>query len=311
MIAHAAAAQVVFQSIGGSNASGYLQSVKAAIEDAFGNVVTGNTSTVTIAVASGPGGFATGSTTSVAAVNGIATFSALILRTAGTYTLSVSDGSLTGSTSGSVVVTAGPASKIVIGNPPLAATTTVTAGTVFTPTVLVEDNYGNVVTDNTTQVSFKFGNVVLGPQTAVNGVVTFAPQTLTVAGTTHLNATVVTSGSPLSNAVTITLVTTPAAAAKLVITQSPTTGSAGTALGAVKVAVEDPYGNMLTGDTSTVTLTVGTGPGGFTAGSTTSVAAVNGVATFANLVLNTKGTYTLKASDGTLSGTTSGNIVVS
>ena len=45
------------------------------MEDAFGNVVTSDTSTVTIAVASGPGGFAAGSTTSVAAVNGVATFS--------------------------------------------------------------------------------------------------------------------------------------------------------------------------------------------------------------------------------------------
>ena len=47
------------------------------------NVVTSNTSTVAVSVASGPGGFASGSTTSVAAVNGVATFSNLIFDTAG------------------------------------------------------------------------------------------------------------------------------------------------------------------------------------------------------------------------------------
>ena len=77
-----------------------------AVKDQFGNVVTSNTSTITVAVASGPGGFASGSTTSVAAVNGVATFSNLMLKCAGTYTLSVSDGSLTGATSGTIVVSA-------------------------------------------------------------------------------------------------------------------------------------------------------------------------------------------------------------
>ena len=41
------------------------------------------------------------------------------------------------------------------------------------------------------------------------------------------------------------------------------------------------------------------------------MAAVNGVATFSNLVLNTAGTYTLKATDGALTGATSGNLTVS
>ena len=52
----------------------------AVVEDQFGNIVTTDSSTVTISLASGPGGFATGSTISVAAVNGIATFSNLVLN---------------------------------------------------------------------------------------------------------------------------------------------------------------------------------------------------------------------------------------
>ena len=58
----------------------------------------GATPTVTVAIASGPSGFASGSTTSVAAVNGNATFSNLVLSSTGTYALKFSDGSLTTAT---------------------------------------------------------------------------------------------------------------------------------------------------------------------------------------------------------------------
>ncbi len=312
VISHAAAAKVAFQSANGGKASGYLSAVTVAVEDQFGNVVTGNTSTVALAVASGPGGFANGSVTSVTAINGIATFSSLILRMAGTYTLSATDGTLVGATSGNVTVTPGVATKLVIGDPQaLPASTTVTAGTVITPVVLVEDNYGNVVSDNSTQVFLTFGGVNLGTQTVINGVATFAAQTLSVVATKNVNASVVSSGASLSNATTVAFVVVPAAAAKLVVTQSPATGTAGTVLGLVKVAVEDQYGNILTGNTSTVTLAVGTGPGTLTAGSTTSVVAINGVATFNNLVLNTSGTYTLSASEVPLTGAASATLVVS
>ena len=65
--------------------------------------------------------------------------------------------------------------------------------------------------------------------------------------------------------------------------------------------VEDANGNTVTADTSTVTLTLSSGT--FASGGNTATAsAVNGVATFGNLVINTAGTYTLAASDGTLDG---------
>ena len=87
--------------------------MKVAVEDKFGNVVTGNSSTVSLAVASGPAGFATGSTTSVVAVNGVATFSKLIFNKSGTYTLRAGDGLLTGAVSGTITINAAAASKLV------------------------------------------------------------------------------------------------------------------------------------------------------------------------------------------------------
>src|SRR5262249_40443498 len=104
----------------------------------------------------------------------------------------------------------------------------------------------------------------------------------------------------------------PAAASKLAITQSPTSGTVGQALGtALAVAVEDTFGNVVTSNASTVALTVGSGPAGFGSGSTTSVAAASGVATFSTLIFNTAGSYTIKVSDGSLTGATTGSITVS
>ena len=88
--------------------------MKVAVEDQFGNVVTTDTSTVTLTVASGPGGFASGSTTSVSAVKGIATFSNLLLDTAGSYTLGASDGALTKATSGKLNITPATAAKLAL-----------------------------------------------------------------------------------------------------------------------------------------------------------------------------------------------------
>jgi hypothetical protein len=96
----------------------------------------------------------------------------------------------------------------------------------------------------------------------------------------------------------------------LVFLQQPTNTTAGaTITPAVTVAVQDAGGNTVTTDTSTVTLTLSSGT--FAGGSNTvSVAAVNGVATFGNLVINAAGTYTLAASDGSLTAATSSSFTI-
>ncbi len=81
----------------------------------------------------------------------------------------------------------------------------------------------------------------------------------------------------------------------LVLTVEPTDGTAGQS-SAVTVSVEDANGNVVSENTANVTLRVADGPGDFSGGQTLSATAVNGVATFNDVVLDTAGTHTLVAS---------------
>jgi hypothetical protein len=69
---------------------------------------------------------------------------------------------------------------------------------------------------------------------------------------------------------------------------------------AVTVAVVDAHGNTIPTSNQLVTLSIASGPAGAVLGGTTAVAAVDGVATFRDLTLNLPGTYTLRATGGTL-----------
>jgi hypothetical protein len=81
----------------------------------------------------------------------------------------------------------------------------------------------------------------------------------------------------------------------------PSNGVVGPALGGpITVAVVDAYGNTVTTSTAPVTLALASGPAGAQLSGTTTVHAVNGVATFRDLRVNVAGTYTLKATGGTL-----------
>ena len=81
-------------------------------------------------------------------------------------------------------------------------------------------------------------------------------------------------------------------ATKLQLTQQPSNGTAGSAIGSVVVQVLDGYGNLLTGSNAPVTIT--SNPAGVSG--TLTVNAVGGVATFNNLVFPAENTYTLTAS---------------
>ena len=181
--------------------------------------------------------------------------------------------------------------------------TTAVAGVALTPAIKVEirDAFGNLNTAATSPVTLEVGtNPAAGTLsgtttvTATAGVASFAGLSLNKAGTGY---TLKAKATGLPDAASSAFNITPAAARKLAFTQQPTNAAAGAALSpAVKVAIQDEFGNTVTGATNAVTTALDANPGGSALSGTTTANAVAGVATFSTLKLNKVGSgYTLKA----------------
>jgi hypothetical protein len=146
---------------------------------------------------------------------------------------------------------------------------------------------------------------------ASTGIITAQLHMFTRAATETVSVTITDANGNASEPETFGVTINPAAAAKLAITKGPGATTAGKAISpAVKVAVEDAFGNIVTTNTSTVTIAKNTGPAGATLSGTLAVAAVKGIATFSNLILKTAGRYSLKATDGALAAVTTGTFTI-
>lgn len=199
----------IVQQPGSTSAHSIISSVIVDVEDSGGSVVTTDSSNVTISVASGPGTL--GGTLTVAAVDGVATFSNLSLNTAGTYTLGAADGSLISATSDSFVISAAAPSQLVFVQYPITAWV---FGPIKPPVqVAIEDAYGNQVTSGSDRITLNItgdsaGVVPTGPFTAaaVNGVASFDGFSFDEAGRYGLRAT---DGSMVSQTITFLVVAPP------------------------------------------------------------------------------------------------------
>jgi NADH/NAD ratio-sensing transcriptional regulator Rex len=294
------ASTLVFVQQPTGTAAGVAISPQVAVEDQFGNVITNDNSNVTLAISTETGTGTLAGTLTVPVVNGIATFSGITLNTAGNYTLSAIDaGDTLGAVqSGSFAIAPASASTLVFVQQP----TNATAGVAFSPALVVdvEDAFGNVVTSDNSSVALAIQTgtgTLAGTLTApaVNGVVTFTGVSLNTAGNYTLSATDTTDDLNVTSG---TFAISPAAASTLVFAQQPTGAAVNSAISpAIIVDIDDAFGNIVTSDDASVTLSI-TNPSGTQAlaGSLT-VTAVNGVATFTGISLNTVGTYTLTAGD--------------
>jgi hypothetical protein len=137
----------------------------------------------------------------------------------------------------------------------------------------------------------------------VSGVATFSNLSLNKTGTGY---TLVASATGLTSATSSAFNILPGTAAKLAfLTQPSDTGAGVPITPAVQVAIQDSLGNT-TASTANVTVALGTNPSGSTLSGITTVAAINGVATFGNLSLNKQGTgYTLAVTSASVTGVTS------
>lgn len=324
----AAATQLVWKTapVTAAVAGTTLKQVSVAVEDALGNVVTTDNSTVMLTLSSGT--FSTNSATATAtAVNGIANFGTLAINVTGTYTITASDSpslivnvatphtlkphavaSLTTVTSGNLVITPAALSSLSFQQNP----TTGTAGVALSPAVKVAalDQYGNLLAAATAVTLTLTGGTFSNKGTTVSavtsgGVATFSNLIMSTVGNYTLTASTGSVSGP-----SFSVAISPNSVAKLVWQTAPvSTAVAGTTLSTAVIVVQDAYGNVVTGDTSTVTLTLSNGT--FSSGSSSATATVsNGLASFSGLAINTSGTYRINASDSSSSATVSSGSVV-
>jgi adhesin/invasin len=273
---------------------GALAPVTVEVEDANNLVVTTDNSFVTIAVNFGT---TTLQTLSVQAVAGVATFSGLSIGSSKSYTLEATDGSLTPAQSNGFTVAPGPVANLSFQQQPAA----VTSGSAISPTVTViaMDNLGNFIANELVTVTVSSGPGALrGTMTAItnaSGSASFSNLVLDTPGSYML---VAKDGSVVSAASSPFLVSAAIGiATHLAFVQQPANTQTHGALAPVTVAVEDANNLVVTTDNSFVTIAVNFGA---TTLQTLSAQAVNGVATFNGLSIGSSKSYTLEATDGSL-----------
>jgi Subtilase family len=280
------------------------------VQDALGNRIP-STASITLSIATGPTGATLSGTVTASALAGLATFPAVSLDRAGSYTIRASSGTLAAATSASFAVAVGPAARLAFVQQPTAAV----AGEALAPVPSVEilDSAGNR-TASTAAVTLSLGASPAGATlsgtltvAAVAGLATFPGLAVDRAGPGY--ALLAQSGT-LASALGASFAAVAGAPAQLVFAAQPPAGVAGQPLTpGPAVEVRDALGNH-TASTAAVTLAIATGPADATLSGTVTVAALAGVATFPGLSLPKAGNYTLSASSGTLTGSTSASFSV-
>jgi hypothetical protein len=307
------ATQLTFTVQPTSTVAGTPFSVTVQAQDNNGTLVTSYAENVTISLATAPTGGTLSGTVSVAAVNGVATFTGLGLTKSGGYTLQAASSGLVGATSAGFSIAPGPAAALTFTTQPGNAT----AGATITATVTARDQYGNTASSfsgvgGSVQMALQAnpGSATLTGTTTVQssaGIAAFTNLHVDKVGAGYTLIASATGGAPPAAATSNTFNITPGAAAKLAFTVQPPNGAAGTALSpAIQVTAQDAQGNTTPTFTGNVTIAIGVNPGSATLSGGAPVAAVAGVATFGSLTLDKPGTgYTLTASATGLAGATS------
>ncbi|WP_224361636.1 S8 family serine peptidase [Hyalangium versicolor] len=306
-VAVGAATQLAFTaSPVGSVASGSPFTVKVAVRDAGGNVVTSASAPVTLTFTSASGATLSG-TTVATPVNGVATFTGLSVDKVGTgYTIQASASGIASATSPAFGVDPGAAAGLKFATQPSNST----AGAAITPSILValEDAQGNTLNTSGASITLVLGTnpssgTLSGVKTAttLNGVASFSGLSVDKVGTGY---TLTASAGALSaTSAAFDIAHGPTAAA--VFTVQPGSAPVGAVITpAVRVTLQDAYGNVATSATDAVTVAIGNNPRNGTLSGTKTANAINGVATFSDLSINRNGKgYTLTASTGSLSAT--------
>ncbi len=287
--------------------AGVSGSFTVTARDVYGNVTPNYSGTVNFASSDGQAVLPAGSTLT----NGTGSFSATF-KTAGTQSITASNGFITGTQTG-ILVSPGTAAMLNVVRQPAA---TATAGQVFAtqPAIDELDAYGNLETgDSTSTVTVaSTGTAALqGPTTftLAGGVATFGGLSYDKAETITLQFT--TSAGSFSATSAHVAVSAAAPAALVIVTQPSSTATAGQAFVTQPVVDElDAFGNLETGDSTHTVTAASTGTASLQG--TTTVTLSGGVASFSGLFYDKAETITLQftTSTGGFSAT-SANVAVS
>jgi dUTPase len=279
--------------------AGATFSVTVTAVDSLGNLASSFTGPVTLSEASGADILGT---LTVNAVNGVATFTGLSIDAAGYgYSLIASASGLAAANgSGSLNVTAGKATQLVIGE----TNGNVLPGMPFSVSVFAEDAYGNVDTTFSGPVTFTLpagsGQTLGGITTvnAVNGVAAFNDLTLSSAISSN---TLQAAGGSLTTTATVASTND-----QLVMTVVPPAEVGVNGAFSFSVSALNAAGGLDTNYNGTITISLlDYQSTGATLAGTLTVTAVNGVATFSGLSINLAGAYGLTIVGSNAGATTS------
>jgi Carboxypeptidase regulatory-like domain/IPT/TIG domain len=190
-----------------------------------------------------------------------------------------------------------------------------TAGAGFPVIVQAHDNSGvltNVSANTGVSLSLKTGTGTLGG--TVTGTISAGTNQVTINGVTYAKAesgvvitATRTSGDDLTAGDSAGFLVNPGAATKLAFTVQPGNSTAGSTLaGPPTVSVQDAFSNTVTSSTASITVAIGSNPGGGSLSGTTTRNASFGVAAFTGLSINQAANgYTLSATSAGLTSATS------
>ena len=285
------ATRLVLESVPDSTTAGISNPFRVTAKDASGNTAAGYSGLVSFtsndpkAVLPAPSSLS----------NGAGSFT-LVYKTAGTSTLTVTDGSLTTASTGTMV---GPAAFSLSESTLETSSGSIVSGESLTLTLTLKDAFGNRVTSG-----------VPAPAAVAFSTSTGTPGSIASTGTGIYTAsyTGASSGSVVAQASadskpftqTARFTVNPANATTLTLSSIPASITAGTSF-QVGVQARDPAGNIAGGYNGTLTIS-----------STDPVASLPGSVTLANgtgsfqASLKTQGVRTLQLSDGSISVGSSG-----
>src|SRR5712691_2188869 len=290
---------------GGDGQSGIVGAVLPA---AYSVVVTNGITPVQgvpVHWAAGPAGGSMNPATSVTDVSGIASSTRTLGPGAGTQTATASVGGLTGSPV-TFAANALPGAAARLVKQSADPQTGTVATTVTAPVVKVADQFGNGVAGVIVDFAATGGGALGATKDTSDALGVASAGSWILGNVVGPNTVTATAGALPAKTFTATSVT--GAPARLAFLTEPTHALAGDTIApAVQVAIQDQYGNLALSAKDVVSLRLGATPNpAAKLQGIVDVAAVNGVASFPSLAVDSAGLgYTLDATSGSLTGATS------